>query len=466
VPLIESPFFEDIFNEIEMPEAVKAIAAQLHTQGWAVLENFSGQAWRDVELTLLSGNPVAFRQALYESYYVPRPTVPIESGGRVLPPPDSGTLGALALAKAASPAPGTAPPPPPAPAPRARMEARSANVDQTAPQTPAAIEAAEAAEGATQIAFTLPYKVSAPVGQSVVLPLLDREVPARRIDLYQPTVDRQHPLAAIELTNNGDTGLPSGVLTLYQQGGHGAAYLGDARLSTFPIGDKRLLSYAVDQKTALDRNSSERRFITKATIAEGLMRLTRLSRQTTTYRIKAAAPPPALTVEHPRLSGWTLSTPDPKTVDITANAYRIPADLGGKNEGSLVVVEDRPVEETIALSDLADNRLDVLAQSSELDPQLRTALTDLAKRRQAVARQRADLDRLKEQRAHLLEDESRLRDDLTAIGREPALRKRLLDKFSDVETAIDAAAASIAKATDTLAATERDLGAYVAALKL
>jgi len=157
--------------------------------------------------------------------------------------------------------------------------------------------------------------------------------------------------------------LPAGVLTLYQQGGHGAAYLGDARLAAFPVGDKRLLSYAVDQKVALDRDSSERRFITKATITEGVMRLARLSRQTTTYRIKAAVPATRADDEHPRLPGWTLSTPDPKTVDITANAYRIRADLGGKNEGSLAVVEDRPVEETIALSDLADNRLDVLAQS-------------------------------------------------------------------------------------------------------
>src|SRR5216684_754486 len=47
-------------------------------QGWAVLENFTGQPWRDVELTLLSGNLVTFRQALYESYYVTRPTVPVE----------------------------------------------------------------------------------------------------------------------------------------------------------------------------------------------------------------------------------------------------------------------------------------------------------------------------------------------------------------------------------------------------
>ena len=52
------------------------------------IENFSGRAWQNVDLTLLSGNPVTFRQALYESYYVPRANVPVESGGRVLPPPD------------------------------------------------------------------------------------------------------------------------------------------------------------------------------------------------------------------------------------------------------------------------------------------------------------------------------------------------------------------------------------------
>ena len=61
-------------------------------QGWAVLENFSGQAWHDVTLTLLSGNPVTFRQALFESYYVERPSVPVEVAGRILPRPDTGGL--------------------------------------------------------------------------------------------------------------------------------------------------------------------------------------------------------------------------------------------------------------------------------------------------------------------------------------------------------------------------------------
>jgi len=66
----------------------------------------------------------------------------------------------------------------------------------------------------TQTAFTLPYKVSVAAGQSLLVPILDRELPAQRIDLYQSSADQHHPLAAIALTNEGETGLPPGVLTL------------------------------------------------------------------------------------------------------------------------------------------------------------------------------------------------------------------------------------------------------------
>ena len=44
---------------------------------------------------------------------------------------------------------------------------------------PAQIEAAQAAESVTQTAFTLPYKVSVAAGQSLVVPILDRELPAQ-----------------------------------------------------------------------------------------------------------------------------------------------------------------------------------------------------------------------------------------------------------------------------------------------
>ncbi len=454
---------------MSLPAAAEAKTARL--QGWAVLENFSGRAWQDVELTLLSGNPVTFRQALYESYYVPRPIVPVESGGRVLPPPDAGAVAAAFPTEPAAMRDE-------ADARRARTVPRAlakealgatdmaAQARPNAPP-PARIDAAAAIEDATQVAFTAPYKITVAAGQSLVLPLLDRDLPARRVDLYQPAVNPLHPLAAVELINNSGTGLPPGVLTLYQQNAErGALYLGDARLASLPAGDKRLLSYAVDGKVTIDRSTAEQRPVIKATIGDGVMRLNRAIRWTTRYRIKAIAAPPPLILEQPRRAGANLTAPDPKTAELTAQAYRIPLALPASGEGGLTVVEEQPVEETIRLLDLDDARLGAFVSSGELDPKVRQALAEIAARRQIVGRQRAELERLKTYRAQLVDDAKRLRDNVAVLGSDPALRKRLLDKFSETETAIDTTSAALAKTTEALAVAERDLSSYVAGLTL
>jgi hypothetical protein len=440
-------------------------AGTVRLQGWAVLENFSGQAWNGVELTLLSGNPVTFRQALYESYYVPRPVVPVESGNRVLPPPDTGTFaqpatrateiapqGAALKAMpnfAAGGMPAPAPPPPPVSAPA---------------QAPASIIAAAATEEATQISFTLPDRVNVAAGQSLVVPLIDRELPARRVDLYQPATAQGHPLAAIELTNAAETGLPPGVLTLYQAGDRGSEYLGDARLAAIAAGEKRLLSYAIDNKVSIDQSTADRRSIVKATIAEGVMHLTRLERRTTTYRISSAAPPPRLVIEQRRLGGWELTAP--ANVERTAGGYRVPATLDDKGSGTIAIVEEMPLEEQFRLADLGDEELGVYVADRELDPKLHQALADLAQRRQAVSRRQTDLDQLNAARARLTDDEERLRDNYAALKDDPTMRKRTLDKLSAAESEIDANSTAIAKATNALAAAQSDLASYIGGLKL
>ena len=207
--VVSAPLWKASYR-LSLPTDPQADHARV--QGWAILENFSGQDWHDVSLTLLSGNPVTFRQALFESYYVRRPSVPVEVAGRVLPGPDTGSIEAeLAARDAARPSP--------ARQQKASGIAESATAALAAPAptpgAPAQIEDAQAAESVTQTVFILPYKVSVTAGQSLVLPILDRGLPATRIDLYQSSVDQHHPLAAIALANDGETGLPPGVLTLY-----------------------------------------------------------------------------------------------------------------------------------------------------------------------------------------------------------------------------------------------------------
>jgi hypothetical protein len=434
-------------------------------QGWAILENFSGQPWHDVSLTLLSGNPVTFRQSLFESYYVARPNVPVEVPGRVLPKLDTGSIGAeLAARDAAAPSP--------APQPKALAMARSAAEAVPAPPPPASvpaqIEAAQAAESVTQIVFALPYKVSVEAGQSLVLPILDRELPAQRIDVYQSSADQRHPLATIALNNDGETGLPPGVLTLYERAtAAGATYLADARLAAFPPGERRMLSYAVNSKVTVDRSSEEQHAIVKAAIAQGVMRLTRLARQITTYRLRAASDGEhRLLIEQPRLAGWSLATPDPTHVEFSADAYRIPVTLTGNKQNNVVVTMERPLEETIRLLDLADDRLGVLVASNELEPSVKKALGELVSRRQALGRQNAELDKLKEQRRQLVDDEKRLRDNLAAVGRDTALYKQTIDKLGETEATITNLSTAIEKAAAEIETSREQLQAFVSALIL
>jgi len=448
---------------LSLPGDPKADRARL--QGWAILENFSGQTWHDVSLTLLSGDPVTFRQSLFESYYVARPSVPVEVAGRVLPKLDTGGIGgALGARDAATSSP--------APQQKSLAMARSAAEAAPAPpptaSAPARVEAAETAESETQTVFTLPYKVSVAAGQSLVLPILDRELPAQRLDLYQSSADQRHPLAAIALNNDGETGLPPGVLTLYEQAAAGGAiYLGDARLAAFPPGERRMLSYAVDGKVTVDRSSEEQHAIVKTAIAQGVMRLTRLVRQITTYRVKAVSDGErSLLIEQPRLAGWSLAAPDPTHVELSADAYRIPVTLAGSTQSIITVTMERPLEETIRLFDIADDRLGVLVASNELEPSVKKALAELASRRQALGRRNTEVDKLKEQRRQLVEDEKRLRDNLAAVGRDTALHKQTLDKLGETEAAITTLSTAIEHTSAEIETAKEQLQAFVSALTL
>jgi hypothetical protein len=155
------------------------------------------------------------------------------------------------------------------------MAAMEAPADRAAPDRPsrvAPVEAALGEEAPTQVVFRLPHPVSAPAGHSLMVPIISRDVPAERVSLYQPDTHPRHPAGVAALTNDGATGLPPGILTLYETSGTlGTAFLGDARLAAFPAGEERLVSFAVDQKVTVDREDLETERIASARIADGVL---------------------------------------------------------------------------------------------------------------------------------------------------------------------------------------------------
>jgi|HubBroStandDraft_1064217.scaffolds.fasta_scaffold00046_12 hypothetical protein len=462
--VVGSPLWKASFR-IVLPDDPKA--AKAHLQGWAVLENMSGQDWSGIELTLLSGNPVSFRQAIYDAYYVTRPEVPVDVVGHILPRRDTSgadEVGSLdgkmqgdkpaemlrmraslpAGAAAAAPAP---PPPPP-------------SLAQSA-------DTAEASESATSVAFRVPVPVSVASGHSAMIPIIDRDIPVERLGLYQSSVQAFHPLASLRLKNDSANGLPPGAATLYERGAGGGTYLGDAQLATLPAGESRLISFAVDEKTRISTTTDYRTSIAKASIAEGVLHLTRLSRQSVTYHLKAPpAEPRHILIEHAKPSGWRLIEPAGKPAEETPEAYRFPIDLEPGKSVDLTVAFEQPNEETLRIVDLNDDRIGAQATSQELDPKIRAAFAELGRLRRIAAAGKSAVDRLDQQIKSLDSDQARVRQNLGSADRDSDLHKRYMAKLAEQETTMEGLQAQRTKAEADRQADEKAVAEYLAKLSV
>jgi hypothetical protein len=442
-------------------------AARSALQGWATVENLSGQDWNDVDLTLVSGRPVAFRQALYEAYYVKRPEVPIEVAGRLMPGVDRGGVDAQDRMKAAPP------PPPPAPAvapqPYRPQQERGAAAATMAPP-PAGAAAAdqfEATDAATQVVFRFPRSVSVANGRTLSIPIIDRQMPVQRLALYQAETAPRNPLAAIRITNDGDSGLPAGLITLYERDKAGyVAYVGDARLSGFPVGETRLLAYALDEKIVIERDAAQTDRIATGTIAQGALRLSRVVRQTVTYRVKGPAKEPRqLVIVQRRLPGWTLVKPDPKGVELSEGNYRITFQLpGGDQTQTFEVVQEQTQQQELRLVDGSADQIRVYAQAREFDAKTREALTRILQLQAAVSDAQRKVTQADAERTQIVQEQARLRDNLARVPANSDLQRRYLATLDKQETDLEALAKRRADAEKGVETAREALRTYVAQL--
>jgi hypothetical protein len=427
-------------------------------QGWAVLENPSGSDWNGVALTLQYGNPVTFRQAIYQRYYVQRPEVPVEILGRILPSID--TRARPAAPTAASAQSGSAP---------ARLSAASAMAAPLAPRSDSMAPPAEqvqAAEGAEETTFRLAEPVMLAVGHSASVPIIDRNVPAERLDLA--IGDDPHPLSSVRISNDTSASIPAGVLTLYDAA-EAATFAGDARLGGLPAGENRLLSFAQDLRTSIERRSSGETALASLTASEGVLHIT--TRQREVLQVTLTAPlsePRRVLVEIPKDGERTLTIdggPIPG-IEETGAAWRVPIALHAGEVHRLTAYLDRLEQEQTAL--LADDARVVvrLLNEQSLTSAARTALQKLATLRQDEAAKRLTLSQLQAQQAALLQDEDRIRRNLAAVAANDALHARLTRALDGDETKLEQLTQAIDQATAAADKAHKALADAAASLQL
>ena len=437
-------------------------------QGWATLENQSAADWKGVGLTLQYGNPVTFRQALYRSYVVQRPVVPVEILGQLLPAPDTraltvpnpmpaeGLLRAPAMQQAnqkqfgsfaAATAPAPAPPPPPMAAP-----AQMAMTDESAEET----------------LFTLAHPVDLDAGHSANLPIVDREIPAERVGLVP--YPQTHPLSSIRIKNENGQSLPAGVLTLYDIRAN-VGFAGDARLGGLPSGETRLLSFARDLRTAIDTKlSSQPNLVSSFSVADGVLTYVLRSRQV--IRMTATAPANEardLLLELPKGGmDQTLTVADGKAAlaAATATAWRLAMSLKPGETQQVTVHLDQPLRNTTQLLSGDDSILLTIVGNDGLNATGRASLRQIIELRRDEARKRVEVDTLRKWLEDVRSDEERIRNNLSAVAAGDALRTRLTKSLDADETKIEQLQAKIVEATTAADKARRTLADAVAALRI
>lgn len=454
-------------------------------QGWAVLENLSGEDWNGVELSVVSGNPVTFRQALYNAYYVSRPEVPVEVLGRVLPQVDQGALqyedyysGVVAQ---------TAPPPPP-PAPAMAqydMMARGAGnyYDQgygasayesvpyaaPAPGEAARLQAADSTEANTQVVFRLPEPVTLASGESVLVPIVSRTVPVERLSLFQPSTHPTNPLATVRLSNDGESGLPPGVLTLYERSEATGivSYLGDAQLNAFPAGEERLISFAVDQKVRVDQETASSNVISRGSIVDGVLRLTLTERQTTTYTISGAAQEKRTVVlEHPRYENWELTQPALPDIEATPDRYRIPVEVPAGETVTVQATQEHPIYQQVELLTMTAGQIQYYAAAGELTEEVRQAIARLSEYAAGIAEAQRVLSTLEAEQRRVTADQQRIRANLESVPRDSDLYQRYLTGLSADEDRLEGLETELAEARDALEQAQAAMRDYARGLQI
>jgi len=325
----------------------------------------------------------------------------------------------------------------------------------------------EATDAATQVVFKFPRRVSVENGRTLSIPILDRQVPAQRLALYQAGTAARNPLAAVRLTNDGETGLPPGILTIYERDKAGnVAYVGDARLSGFPLGETRLLAYALDEKITIERDPSQTDRIASGSIVDGALRFARLVRQTTTYRVRGPAKEARqLIIVQPRLAGWTLVKPESKGVEISEGNYRIPFQLpGGEQTQTFEVAQEQTQQQELRLIGASADQIKVFAQAKEFDAKTREALTKILQLQGGVAEAERKLGKLDAERQQIVQEQARLRDNLARVPANSDLQRRYLATLDKQENDLEGIAKQRIEADKAVEAARQALRTYVSQL--
>ncbi len=463
----EVPVWKTTYR-IVLPSQANPSGAKPLLQGWAVVDNTVGEDWNDIELSLAAGAPQSFIQHISQPYYTERPEVPMPRGvllspqthGETLDRADAlkvaGTTAGAAMGVGAGGGPGggggrgaSAPWGLDNVIHKREADATADNMAAFGPDDTefnifntseadylAAARNINAAQGSSLgdlFQYTLKDHVTIHKNESALVPIIQTDITAEKVSLWNAGLGMARPLRALWLTNSSPLVLDGGSFSIVE----GEAFAGEGLLGSIQPGEKRLISYAADlamQVVAKQESAPDK--VTRVRVARGIMIRTVESRQKVTYTVRnEETASRTIVLEHPVRAGWKL-VPDLKPDEESAAAYRFKVEVPSKETKTFTVEETRPVSTQYALNNLNQNQLEVFINQRALTPELEQAMRQILAQKDAVAKLDADVKSKQSDVDRIVADQDRLRENMKALKGTPeerALTERYTGELNDQE---------------------------------
>jgi len=423
-------------------------------QGWAIVENTTDGDWKDVSLSLVSGQPISFIQDLYTPLYVQRQVVRPElyatlraqayeaemileeqtvdevrkltrrSGRKA---PAEGRARELGARRAAMPQ-----------AARLADKAEGGAFNRDAAKR---LQASAGKAGAVAELFEYPIagKATLERQKSAMFLIVAGDIEAERLSIFDPGTHDKFPLNGLEMTNSTGLYLMQGPITVFD----GGTYAGDARITDIPLGDKRLLSYSLDQKreVAVTRPSRDTDLVSLK-IIRGVLIATRKYQRERLYTVNNKDPKERVVlIQYPYESDWTLVEPKGEK-PATASLYRfrvtVPGKKGDRNGVErLKVLEEQTVDQRIYLTSESPNTIRVYVRSNKASPALIKALQAILDQKAQIADLKKQVADKQKEIAEIERDQSRTRQNMGVLDKNNPLYAKYLKIWEEQENKLE-----------------------------
>lgn len=280
------------------------------------------------------------------------------------------------------------------------------------------------------VRYLLKSAVSVGKGQTALLHLADVEMDGKELSLFNPSIDPQHPLHAISISNSTRGAFTGGPISIFS----GDAYRGDALIDHWPAGAARLISYAIDTQVNVRWQSDETPLEYAGVFVTEEDDLIFLARETLSgeYQVENRSDAEKLVwIEHPRFRDWTLT--EPKTVaETAADRYRIEQKMQPQKEATVLVKLSRnrliwPIEMSWRLNEKELSSLPFISESVR-------KLLQLEEDYSLQESSRYDrYDEVDKQIEELKDDQDRLRDTIRTLEKFPEQAKPFIEKLLAAE---------------------------------